>query len=65
MPDPSPTPQLPDGVIPIPIDLTPADLIAAAQADVESAEATPDDTEALDQAEQKLAVVEALLAVGE
>jgi hypothetical protein len=60
-----PRPPLPEGITPIPIDLSPGDLIAEAQADVESAEATPDNTEALDQAEQKLAVIEALVGVGE
>lgn len=60
-----PTPLLPEGITPIPIDLTPEDLIAEAMADVESVEATPENTEALDLAEEKLAVVEALVQVGE
>jgi hypothetical protein len=61
---PFPEPPLPDGITPIPIDRTPEDLISEAMADVESAQAVPEDTEALDQAEQRLAVVEALVEVG-
>jgi hypothetical protein len=57
---PFPMPPLPEGIEPIPIDKTPEDIVAELEAQIEAAEATPEDTEALDLLEQQLAIRHAL-----